>query len=239
MKQFDANHILESIKKPKLVFDVNPCKKNQGVSLHSHFGGKPFTLLKGEHPPLCHNCQKTMTFVFQLNIPYADDQTNLYVMYYCFACRSVSGDKGFAVHHYHNPKLEKSNPDVPVSPIHYGEFEFELHWSLPDWESLLILYPRITDYFYRIDEEEAETKYDEAKDEFLNMWNYDTFSFYGGYPNFLNEPVFPWCDCCEKAMKPFIQIDSYTDLKLDWGNYGVLHLFQCANGKGNFKIVIQ
>lgn len=238
MMQSDANHILENIKKPKLVFEINPAKKQQDACLHSHFGGKPFSA-KGDHPPLCHYCQKQMTFVFQLHIPYAEEQSNLYAMYYCFGCRAVSGNKGFSLQHYHNPKIEKANLEVVKSPVHYGEFEFELYWSLPDWESLCILHPEVTDYFYSINEEEADMKYDEAKEDFLDVWNFDTFSFYGGYSNFLNEPVFPSCDCCRKVMNPFIQIDSYAELGLDWGNYGVLYVFRCQNGKDNFKIIVQ
>ena len=230
--------LLESIKKAKLTFDLLPSRKSNVISTHSHVGGTPF-MLEGEHPPLCHDCQQPMPFIFQLHVPYNEHESQLYAMYYCFHCKPQQGNRGFTIKTYRNPSIEQANQTAKRSPIQYGEFEFELYWSLPEWEVLSILHPRIADYFHSLDAEEYDVKYDEEKDDFLDMWNYDTFSFYGGYPNFLNAPVIPSCDCCQKPMKSFIQMDTHEELGLCWNKYGVLHVFQCSNNNSNFKILIQ
>lgn len=234
----NAKEILEEIKKPKLTFDLLPSVKRPTVTTLSHVGGKPFILEK-QHPPLCHHCKKPMAFVFQLNVPRSETECNLYVFYYCFSCKPTKGNKGFAILNYPNPDINKAKQDVSKSKITLSNFEFELYWSLPDWESLAVVHPEVAEYFMNLDDEEFDIKYDETKEEFLDMWNFDTFSFYGGYPNFLNGPVFPTCDCCNKIMKPWIQFDSYDELGFYWNKHGVLHIFKCANEKENYKIIIQ
>ncbi|PGK51439.1 hypothetical protein CN918_26980 [Priestia megaterium] len=233
-----AYDLLEKIKKPKLTFDLMPLDKEPEITIISHIGGKPY-IEKHEHPPLCHCCKKKMPFVFQLNVPSSDKECTLYVFYYCFQCNKIEGNKGFSVLQYKNPSLERANPLADTSKVTYSHFEFEFYWSLPNWEALTILHPDVADYFFEQDKEEFDIIYEESKEDFLDSLNFDTFSFYGGYPNFLNKPVFPSCDCCNKTMKPWIQVDSYDELSFHWKNLGVLHVFQCINGNDNFKILIE
>jgi len=235
------NTIFNEMKKPKLTFDVFPGSTNEDVTTLSHIGGKPFIPVYEKHP-LCHTCKQPLMFVFQLNVPFEPTKCHLFVFYYCFKCNPRNGNKGFMVKKYINPKIKQANHHVFPSNVLYAPFDFELHWSLPDWETLTLLNRDVANYYYQADHEEFDVKYEEDKNDFLeeiSSYTFDTFSFYGGYPNFLSKPVIPSCDCCNQKMDSWIQLDSYKEMNMEWDRLNPLHIFRCANKNDNYKILIQ
>lgn len=235
----DIEKMLQDIKEPTLYFKFASVE-NSSPNLNSYVGGTPYSE-KSDRTPTCRKCKNPMEFVFQLNIPKdTEDGFLMYVFYYCFECTSTSGNKGFKIIKYDNPSEEKNAYKNNLkSKIKYAEFDFDIQWSLPDWDSLGILKPTISKSFLKEYKADAPVIYENTKEKILNDWSFNEFSFYGGYPNFLGFPNFPKCEGCDELMVPWFQIDSTEELGLVWKDYGCLHVFKCKNGNDNFKILIQ
>jgi uncharacterized protein YwqG len=230
---------LHRIKKPMLSYYFQEPNYTTPL-LKSYIGGRPY-LPKNIKKPLCHSCGHPLYFVFQLHIPNEKKESTLYSFFYCTDCLPSKGNKGFRVlsfPHVHKKECKK-NIDSIKSMSEHSHFQFKLDWSLPDWESLSLRYKKIANQFFEKYKEECQIEYEEAKDELLQNWEFDSFSFYGGHPNFVSHPSFPLCDCCSKPMDLWIQLDTHEELGLIWKDYGCLYLFRCTEGKENYQLLIQ
>lgn len=233
----DVKKLISNIKQPTLLYTLQT-KRNSTPNLKSHIGGHPYTE-KDDRLPICRSCKDGMDFVFQLHIPHWDASTELYAFYYCFACKKKAGNKGFEMKKYLNPNTTKTvHREHWASPIQYSEFIFTPSWSLPDWHSLPFVDANIQQNFMNEYKEEAEVEYETTREEVLETWNFDAFSFYGGYPNFLGFPVYPTCTHCDEKMELFIQLDTEDDKGMTWNEFGCLHIFKCKQSD-NFQILIQ
>lgn len=235
--QINLSKLLQKIKKPILLFEFQS-KKQKKPELMSYIGGTPY-FEENKKTPICRLCKKPMMFVFQLYIP-ENNHNVLYSFFYCFECSQVNGNKGFEIVKSINPSLKKltTNPNLK-SDIPYAEFKFEPYWSIPDWESLHETYPDLALSISKEFKEDSWGMYEQEREGILGDLAFDSFSFYKGYPHFLNKPEFPKCDCCNQQMELWLQIDSYDDLGLVWDDFGCLHIFKCKNNNEHFKILIQ
>lgn len=235
----DVIKLISTIKEPTLLYTLQP-KRSNGPNLKSHIGGYPYTELN-DRLPICRSCKEGMDFVFQLSIPETDTRSTLYAFYYCFSCKKKSGYKGFEMKKYLNPNPSHiAKKEHWASPIQYADFVFTPTWSLPNWHSLPFVDINIQQNFineYKNDAN-AEVEYETAREEVLEPMNFDSFSFYGGYPNFLGFPLFPTCVHCNEKMELFIQLDSEEEKRMTWNEYGCLHVFKCKHSD-NFQILIQ
>lgn len=229
---------IEKIKEPILIFDLYK-KRKQTPNVESHVGGKPY-IEKGTRYPICQCCKQPLDFVFQINKPINRSKSFMYSFFYCFNCSLDKGNKGFKMLKFENPDNKKARKDISYqSPFPYASFFFEPDWSLPDWDTLNLLYPGLADKFFDDHTDDAWSSYEKVKEEIIGSKHFENFSFFGGYPNFLSEPEFPLCDCCNQTMNLWLQIDSIEEINMNWLDFGFLHIFSCRNGKETFKILIQ
>lgn len=234
----EIENLLSNLKAPTLLYSL---RKTRNISpyIGSYIGGIPYSE-KNSRIPICRTCKKPMNFVFQLNIPSNDKRSNLHAFYYCFSCLPLKGKNGFKMVRYDDPSLQKMvKKNSWTSPINFSEFVFTPQWSLPEWNSLPFVDINVQTHFLSTYEEQAEVEYENLKDTILNSWNFDSFSFYGGYANFLGFPAYPKCNHCDETMELFMQLDSNEEKGMTWNEYGCLHIFRCSTAPNNFEILIQ
>jgi uncharacterized protein YwqG len=233
----DLTFLLQQLKKPTLKFSILPTI-DHSPSLASYIGGKPY-MTKEDQTPCCKQCKKPLTFAFQLYMQ-KEKESVLFVFYYCFQCQSKQKKNHFDMMVYHNPTLEEMNPKTKKnSLIEYAEFEFHPSWSLPEWDVLQSIHSDLVDHLSKEFKDDAWVVYENTKESLVGLAHLEPFSFYKGYPQFLSEPRFPTCKCCKKPMELFIQLDSYEEFGLSWGEMGCLYVFQCPHHENEFKIFIQ
>lgn len=235
----NVDRIIEKLKQPSMIYNFRSKRVNV-PNLNSHFGGYPY-FEKGEKVPVCKKCCNIMNFIFQLNIPNEDDQgSKVYCFYYCNNCNIEEGNKGFEMRIYENPSLQKVvKKDVLKSKIIYSDMEFDIFWSMPEWGSLPFIDNQVQELFYDNHKENAEIEYEKEVEKFVGSNTFDEFSFFGGYPKFLDFAFYPECPHCKEDMELFLQVDTAEDLGIHWSDYGCLYIFRCKNNSNQFFILIQ
>lgn len=230
--------IVEKLKKPTLYFGVE-AEGDTSPNLKNHVGGKPY-IQKGEEYPTCQRCKENLNFIFQLHVPKTDETGyDLFTFYYCFSCHPYKGEQGFCVRKYDNPDMIESKEPRTLEYIPYASFYFEAIWSLPDWNTLR---KNHTDFYNALHENQKEDPwdvYDDIRSNILGVDGYENLSFYGGYPQFIQDAHLPTCSCCKKQMKLWTQMDSSEELDMLWSNTGCLYIFKCPDGNEKYKILIQ
>ena len=236
MNPSDIEKRLKQLKKPTLVytFDLND---DSSPNLLSHIGGKPY-IQTHEKYPVCKTCKEKMNFVCQLYIP-KKDQYFLYVFYYCFHCCSTKGNAGFDMRIYQNPTMKNCKRSRRQEFISYAEFYFEPSWSLPSWEVLESYDPTTYEMIQELYPEEPFEAYEQCRANLIEFDGIDFLAYYGGFPEFVKEVDVPICSCCQKQMKLFLQLNSFEEFSMVWGNVGCLYLFTCEKQAANFQIVVQ
>lgn len=237
MRNVDLRQQLDAIKKPSLTFTLLE-PNYQTPALKSYIGGTPF-LPEATSLPLCHDCQQPLHFVMQL-ITY-DKKPQLHSFFYCLTCCPTKGNKGFRVLSF--PITENATPKGHFQqdrsfPTHQ-HLRFDLTWSLPDWNALVVKDKRLSESFFVKYDAECQTIYESMRDDILETIDFDVLSFFGGYPNFAGYPHYPTCECCQKQMDLWLQMDSREDVDLVWRNYGCLYLFRCQNQLPYYEVLIQ
>ncbi|QST02942.1 hypothetical protein IMZ31_20560 (plasmid) [Pontibacillus sp. ALD_SL1] len=205
----------------------------------SYIGGRPF-IPEYTRPPICHTCKEPLHFVVQYHIPNDSGNHDICSFFYCLNCYPTKGNKGFRFLRFRN--VDNINPQegLPLNEplcVH-GHMHFDLVWSLPHWRVLCHAYPSVAEKAYEEFGSECQFRYNLMREEIAELWEFDAFSFFGGYPQFSKRPIIPLCDCCQKHMKLVMQLDSHEDLGLIWKNMECLYLFECRNGNDNHKIII-
>lgn len=234
----NVKKILENLKEPTLIYKLKTHQTHLPNTL-SHIGGTPYSE-EQDRLPVCRICKHSLKFVFQLNIPVNQNESELHCFYYCFSCNIENGNKGFEMKTYKNPSLSKLvKRDQWRSSIAYAEFEFEPHWSLPEWDSLPFINKDIQKTFLKEYKEDAEMEYEQLSEDMLRNLHFDSFSFFGGYAKFLGFASYPACPHCGEHMELFMQLDSEDDKSLVWSDFGCLYIFRCKTQKDQFYILIQ
>jgi uncharacterized protein YwqG len=234
----EITELVRKLKQPTLICKLQS-KRNNKPNLNSYIGGHPYSEKK-DRVPYCRICKKEMEFIFQLNIPVNKGNNTIYSFYYCQNCKMENGRNGFKVLKYNAPDPNKIyKKKIRKSSIQYAEFLFQPQWSLPDWNSLPFIDSSIQQHFSSEYKEDAEFEYEQIKENILQTWSFDAYSFYGGYPNFIGFPEFPTCPHCNDKMELFIQLDSEIEKHMTWKDHGCLQLFKCKNDTDNYEILIQ
>ena len=222
--------ILQDLKEPSLLLHLIPTK-DKSPNTKSHIGGYPYQL-KNEPSPSC-SCGNKMRFLFQFRVP-EQDGIHLYVFYYCFHCQHAEGSKeGFICIEYLNPSEEVMKKRVLMENAYQqAEIILEPVWSLPDWNTLMIYHADLSEKIYSRHKDQAMDVYEEAKDDSIGIiTDNEPFSFYGGYPAFIDLPVRPKCTCCGNPMEFWLQLDSTEEFGFIFEDYGTLYLFRCPKTK--------
>lgn len=226
------------MKEPTLKLQLLPAA-DTSPSLKSYIGGKPY-MEKSEVYPTCKTCQKSLQFIFQLYIPKNEDYF-LYSFYFCQHCDPMLVQQNYEMVIHQNPTLEQMKRRLKSSPqLDYVEFDFHPTWSLPEWDVLQTIHPKIAQDIAQQFEEDAWVIYENIKDSMVGIIFMEPFSFFGGYPQFLSEPRFPICKHCKKPMKLWMQLDSFEDFGLTWAeSMGCLYIFQCEEHNDTFHASVQ
>lgn len=244
--------IVENLKVPMLMCTLQ-IKDKSLPNLLSHIGGTPYSE-ENDRLPVCRACKSPMQFVFQVHSHKKEQDSTLYCFYYCFGCNMEKGNKGFHLRSFENPTLDKLVKQPNRKPaLPYAEFNWNVHWSLPEWDSLPFIDEKVQKILFETSGEDAEMDYDQAIEDLLFYDDQhdihthanilpgyvDTFSFFGGYPKFLGFPFYPTCACCDQHMELFMQLDSSNAHKLIWREEGCLYVFRCTRNANQFSILIQ
>jgi uncharacterized protein YwqG len=235
LNESEIKEILKGIKKPSLLFGFL-IKKDISPNIKSYVGGKPY-LIKGDKYPVCKSCKNKMNFVFQILVP-KEDEKKLHCFYYCFSCMS-DRDETFAIKTYKNPDVNEMKISRIPEYIHYAEIFYEPAWSLPDWQQLQDTKQEVAKAISQKFGKEPWEKYDQLRQEITGYEWYECLSFYRGFAQFIIDNDIPICPCCNKEMKPWIQLSSIEELDLIWGNSGCIYIMKCPKDNEHYRIKIQ
>ncbi len=109
--------------------------------------------------------------------------------------------------------------------------------SLPDWDDLEYLSPKLTHLCEELDADDPWEVYSEIETKHGCLDDYATLI--GGYPRWVQGAVSPKCKHCKQEMDFFAQIDSENEAGLMWGDAGLVYLFQCPQHRTEFTLELQ
>lgn len=221
-------NLLTQLKKPSLLFHLaEPTPTLQTPNLDSHSGGHPYQQQDEAHPHC--TCGEPMTFLFQIRT-YEQGMISLHVIYACMPCHwNRQAGEAFQIRSYPSPSLDEAKSFEDPPSLTPAEVFMEPTWSLPDWFSLAIHHPTLHTRLGTLYKDQARTQYERLTDEAIGQEHPDdSFSHYGGYPAFLDEPDFSLnCPCCEKPYHFWMQVDSSENHGVIFRDYLTLYLFRC------------
>lgn len=231
-KNNDIKQRIKNLKKPSLglKFVSNLTLKDDvdKVNLESHLGGKPY-ITKGDEWPICPNCDKHMSFIFQLRQKYEDGNINLKTLYTC-NCSMDTFTPFVKILSYDNPDISNiDNSKITGKKTKaYFDIILEPYWNVPNWTLLPLIEPNLfNDILDNLkDPDLSEVFYNDMIWE-LNLSNEDSFNAIKGYPEFVNNPKLISCMCCNKIAEFYFQIESNNILDLDFGG-AILYCFRCS-----------
>jgi len=230
--------------------------EDKGISfnkIESQFGGSPYLQLN-ESLPVCASCDTPLDFIFQLDLSQWQGVKNFKFsfinLFYCWECMPLTPEfngekdpmKSLEIRTYRKATLEKYKPiEIPMESVTLtGDINFSEGELLPDYKDLEkideVLYSTINELSQKANLNEVE--YWENLVE-AACGTLDSYSFIGGYPQWINKPNIPECEVCAIPMKFVCQIDSHEEIDLIWGDKGCMYLFSCEKHNKNQKAIIQ
>lgn len=213
------------------------------------FGGVPYAEA-GERWPVCGGCGGGLSFICQWNMAecaHVPGATGLYAFYYCHGCGSW-GDlpsdlkDAWAVRHYPSPQPGRAAALEDSSPTDARTVECSCvlaeEPSLPDWDGVGEVAPRIVELSGALDEAEPWEPYSEIAEGLLGG-EPDYRTQVGGYPRFVQNADFPECPDCGERMALLAQIDSEEEAGIMWGDSGSVYLFGCGRHPAQVQMRLQ
>lgn len=230
---FNLDNCLKKMLKPSTRVEVLS-KPPVGAKLQlvSHFGATPY-FEGSEQWPVCPSCSKALSFVCQFRLGEAfhphPAPVQLFTFFYCWDCAPWRGNRGqWLVRTYSSPTGEKAKTLLP--PAGAEKFpacgvSFSEGLSLPDWESVFELNPRIAEAAERENPENPQKAYAAAA--LRNRATNDLGTSLGGYPLWVQGFSAHRCPLCNAPMHLLAQIDSEANAGINWGDTGCAYLFFC------------
>lgn len=226
--------------KPATAIIVNESKRPpENSQLLSHFGGQPY-FEERESWPL-NQSGSPMDFIFQVfndgfdGIP---ENIKLIQFYYDFEEGAWETENdGWKVKIYDELNIDKiaKTSRFPEKKAKYCEITLEKSMSLPNWETLLDLYPETADQIAMDDEDDYDT-YEEACTKITGPKR-DSSSSLGGYPDWI-QGVENFKNAQGKPMDLLFQIDSEDNAAVMWGDTGIIYVFY-DKGTKDIEFVLQ
>jgi hypothetical protein len=103
----------------------------------------------------------------------------------------------------------------------------------------MIFHTDLSQRLYESYKDRAGEIYEEAKDNSIGViTDNEPFSFYGGYPTYIDLPIRPLCTCCDDPTAFWLQIDSSEEFGLVFEDYGTLYLFKCEK-TNEIRFIVQ
>ncbi len=237
---------LNKIKKECIKINPNCCGFETSQACETRFGGSAYSE-KNDKAPICNNCGKPLTFVFQFREKYDKDlkpSGKLYSVYYCFDCVPIGcadEEKGqWAVVAHDNPENakfieQKENISSVLNPT---SCTLSKIFILPDYESLENNHPEIAELCEEIDSDDPMSAYEDIGQEI--GCEMEPCTTLGGYPIWIQGESSKVCPKCKKEnMELVAQIDSEEAANLMFGDAGCLYVFRCPEHEDGFAIEMQ
>ena len=239
-----ANQIrifLDEDKKDSTELYLSKAEESQDLRIVSKFGGSPYQELNSTWP-ICSECNNKLDFICQLLLPgHLDLKHELAVMYYCFECNILEADnksnKGWFLEFYKKVNRERfiptaSSEDSVTKECILKEIE---GLSFPD---VHYVYKNEKELWRALEEGVADPAefFEDVVDNYIVE---SSFTFIGGYPQWIESEQTPKCDICNNEMALLFQIDSEEQADLIWGDHGVAYVFFCKDHMKEQKLLIQ
>lgn len=183
----------------------------------SQFGGLP-RLLAGEAWPTCADCRAPLVFFVQVDLGRAPEAARsafgvgLLQLFHCTACDPYEPFSGG-----HRVRIVPVDATAPAAAPE-GVQVFATR-RISGWQRA------VRDFPYR---EVADAMLEREERPFGFKLNHQGDKL-GGWPNWVQDPTYPRCPCCEQPMTQLVlQIDSERGVPYMWGDNGAGYLFQCA-----------
>lgn len=204
-----------------------PQEEPSDSNFKSQFGGMPYLENQSDWPT--NKAGKPLAFVFQIfNDGYLPMPNHIKLLQFFYDFEEfpwTTDDDGWKLRLVEKVdftkaiSVEKPNTQGPEK---YCEISFEEVKSLPDWDGINSIDPKISDLCEEIDDDDSWQVYEDACMELTGDTDYK--SLVGGYPKWIQSdatPIYP-----DGTATPFLlQIDSEENADLMWGDSGSLYFF--------------
>jgi hypothetical protein len=217
-------------------------RHGDGPLAASKFGGTPY-LPAGEEWPVCPGCGEPMQFFVQLDLASLPEELSfshragLVQLFYCTGIEPPCEVEHAAWEPGARSVLARWLPPVAAGsakrrkgqvPPHQGYPRRALGWKPAAVTRWTRIAAEVPGYGEPLGDPAASELLDEHFDD---LYERDvvarTGDKLGGWPAWVQDPVYPRCELCERPMRYLLQLESGGLCGHQFGDLGAGHLFQC------------